>query len=118
MGKINIKSLAICQDWNKYLEYIDSDLKALGFRKQKDIVDKNDVYYKSYGEKYVIGVHIFDFRPHISNKDDSDYKIRLMFECRLDFDDNIIKLEVSHRVNLEIFEDMSEEFYKTMIKYE
>lgn len=81
-AQFSLQNISSSTDWAKYLEELDSFLRAKGFRKYNQNHRSEDfAYWKEYGEKYQIGLLIYDWRKY--PKYIFEKKISIAFECML-----------------------------------
>ena len=107
-------------NWDSWLLEYENNLKELGYRKYIQNYKHEDfcywkTFYKGNDKIYQIGVLFYDFRKYYS-KDPNANIISTMYQCML-LGDNRIDMEVSKDIDLPEFEEMSKDFYKSMIKY-
>ena len=67
-------------DWSLYLENLDTYMKSIGYSKYKQNFKSEDfAYWKSYNNKYQIGLLVYDWRKF--PRYDLEKKVSISFEC-------------------------------------
>jgi len=103
-------------DWDDYLNQLHVYMTDQGFRRYNQSLKREDfAYWKKYGDKYQIGIYVYDFRKF--NRPELKTGVSVMFECMLHDINCRCDITVNKDLELHEFEKMAEDFYNTMAKY-
>jgi len=103
-------------NWDKWLDKFEKNLKERGYSKYKQDFQGSDCqYWKVFpsvdDRKYQVGVLFYDFRKYCNGE-----HISVGYYC-MTFGEDRIDMVVSKNIDLPIFEQMAEKFYKAMKQY-
>ena len=111
-----LQNVSSSTDWAKYIDDLDSFLKAKGYRKYNQNHKREDfAYWKQYDKKYQIGLLIYDWRKYPQHN--FEKRVSIEFECMLLEIDGRCDLCVSKDIELHEFEIMADSFYNAMSEY-
>ncbi len=91
---------------------IDTELKSKGYKKYDQLHKESDYQYWKTLSGYQVGVLIYDFRQY-----DKKESIKILYECKL-LNEDRVDLTMSKNINIDEFEEISEQFYNFMNDYE
>jgi len=104
------------KDWNEWLDFVESELFSMGYRKYKQNIKNEDFAYWKNFENYQVGVFFYDFRKY-QNAFNVPERIGVQFECMLTNINSRVDLSVSKEITIEEFENISNSFYIGMKKH-